>query len=508
MKKLIAILLAAVLVCSALPSAFGVCSFGNTTEQYGSSKSPFHVGDDVTGYRQAVIGVLNDYWKPFDAKNDYYSGVREEAMGIYKAELARIYTLTDVDELVQPGIFGMVLNDETAAVCDNLEMLSQLDLTKMRNAAGYEVMRTKLLADIKENIEEEFSRADYNDYYWDMLQCDYAQAVEEINAAVTYLELIQAQYNWQNVFFETDFEAEELVEYEDYEDVFYYPQELLADVADALEEKLVALLEKYEKEGYRVETDAIDAVLEQYEDAAAQAPYVEKILKAYHNAEAAITAQLGITPESRKPLTVSLKRKALARLKALYLQYNEADYGESAWYDILDIYDEARSNIQDAKYADEADEVFFAEVAKELAAVKTLAQQLKEDKDAAIAALKKYVGNKKFNQTKIKALYAEGVKKIKAATTSAQVEKLCNQYVAAMNKAILTYKITVTKSGKGAVTKSATVKCGASYTVKIVPTAGYKIKSIVVDGKKVKLTNAYTFKNVTKAHSIKVTFSK
>ena len=508
MKKLIAILLAAVLVCSALPSAFGVCSFGNTTEQYARSKSPFHVGDDFTGYRQSVIEVLNSYWVPFEAKNCYFSDVRDEAMGIYKAELARIYTLTDVDELVQPGIFGMALNDETAAVCESLDLLSDLNLTKIRNEAGYEVLRAKLLADIGESIEENFSRADYNDYYWDKLQCDYEQAVEEINAAGTYLELVNAQYNWETVFEESDFDAEEIVEFALYEDVPYYSNDSLEAVAEVLLDKLYEQLDKYAAEGYDVETEAIEALLEQFETAAAQAPYVEKIAKAYDTAEAAIAAQLGIQPESRKALTVSVRKKALARLNALYLTYNEADYSESAWYDISDIYDEAWGTIQDAVYADEVDDVFFEQVAKDFAAVKTLVQQLKADKDAAIAALKKYVGNKKYNQTKVKALYAEGVKKIKAATTSAQVEKLCKQYVAAMNKAILTYKISVSKSGKGAVSKSATVKCGANYTVKIVPTAGYKISKIVVDGKKVKLTNAYTFKNVTKAHSIKVTFSK
>ena len=192
----------------------------------------------------------------------------------------------------------------------------------------------------------------------------------------------------------------------------------------------------------------------------------------------------------------------------MYLNLRRANYSEAAWDEIAEIYDDAYWNIGSADFADEIGNKYFEEIAKKFAAVKTLAQQLKADKAAAVTVLRAYVGNKKFNQSKVKAYYLAGVKKILAATTSEQVATICSKFVAALNKTIYTYRIIVRKAGSGAVSKSTIVKCGASYTVKMIPTAGYKIKCIVVDGKKVRLTNAYTFKNVHKAHVIKVFFSK
>ena len=165
-------------------------------------------------------------------------------------------------------------------------------------------------------------------------------------------------------------------------------------------------------------------------------------------------------------------------------------------------------DIYSAEFKNQIGTKFMKEVEKNFKEVPTLASELKEAKKLTSDTLKKYLGNKKYNQTKAKKLVNEGLKKINSAKTPDDVYALCDKYVTALEKTVNVYKISVTKSGKGSVTKSATVKYGKNFTVKIVPAAGFKIKSIVVDGKKVKLTNAYTFKKVTKVHSIKVTFGR
>ena len=145
-------------------------------------------------------------------------------------------------------------------------------------------------------------------------------------------------------------------------------------------------------------------------------------------------------------------------------------------------------------------------MAGQFKAVKTYAAQLKEYKAECVKDLRAFLGEKKYNQVKVKKYVAGGTKLINAAKTFEAVDTVYERYMTALEKTIYTFRITVAKVGKGAVTKTGTVKYGANYTVKMIPNAGYRIKSIVVDGKKVKLTNAYTFKNVTKAHTIKVTF--
>ena len=69
-----------------------------------------------------------------------------------------------------------------------------------------------------------------------------------------------------------------------------------------------------------------------------------------------------------------------------------------------------------------------------------------------------------------------------------------------------TYKITTSKSGKGIVTKSASVRYQANKTIYFKPAKGYKVSKVLVDGKKIKSTSKYTFRNVRKAHKVKVYF--
>jgi hypothetical protein len=71
-----------------------------------------------------------------------------------------------------------------------------------------------------------------------------------------------------------------------------------------------------------------------------------------------------------------------------------------------------------------------------------------------------------------------------------------------------TFKISITKSGKGTVTKSKAVKYGRNFTLKFKASRGYEISRILVDGKKIKIKKSYTFKNVKKAHRVKVYFKK
>lgn len=75
------------------------------------------------------------------------------------------------------------------------------------------------------------------------------------------------------------------------------------------------------------------------------------------------------------------------------------------------------------------------------------------------------------------------------------------------------YKITSSKTtlkggNGGSITASCFVKYGNNKTFNIKPKFGYDVKKVFVDGKSVGRKLSYTFKNVTKKHTIKAVFKK
>ena len=121
----------------------------------------------------------------------------------------------------------------------------------------------------------------------------------------------------------------------------------------------------------------------------------------------------------------------------------------------------------------------------------------------------------------------------KASYTTGVVDMLCNGYKyqcvisnsagsVTTNTATLTvtedvtpptatkHTITATAGANGSISPSGEVKVteGADQTFSIKANDGYKIASLKVDGKTVTTATSYTFKNVTEAHTIEVTFKQ
>ncbi|OPY90384.1 MAG: Fibronectin type III domain protein [Syntrophus sp. PtaU1.Bin208] len=85
-----------------------------------------------------------------------------------------------------------------------------------------------------------------------------------------------------------------------------------------------------------------------------------------------------------------------------------------------------------------------------------------------------------------------------------------NHTIAVTFAALAKYTITATYTSGGTITPSGTVSLssGGSQTYTMTPKTGYKIYSVLVDGVKVGTPTSYAFSNVTRNHTIKVTFRK
>ena len=83
-------------------------------------------------------------------------------------------------------------------------------------------------------------------------------------------------------------------------------------------------------------------------------------------------------------------------------------------------------------------------------------------------------------------------------------------YTIEIPKPIVKHTITATAGANGSISPSGNVEVveGADQTFTITANEGYEIESLKVDGKTVNTAASYTFKNVTAAHTIEVTFKQ
>lgn len=510
MKKIIAIFLALLIAASVLPTAFaGKATVGTVPTQFKRASKVFmHADSDITYIKQALVELLDESMHNFSSPAHYYSGIWTEAQNLYKNEVRRIASLTELEDLVVPGYFGNMANDTTMQIATQLMELSRLDKTQVRSAGDLVTLKSELKKSVAADIKEYCVRANFNDFYWDRIVGYKDDMLADLAAADTFGKYVLAEDTWL-YFFEFEPIDEEYAEWYEYYDADILNKEEMQAFAELLEEYIAQFLYDYKNLGYNVEKAGVVSAVERFEEQCEKAFCAQKMFKIAETTLETIASEIGVSPTfERAPATISVKKKAFKRLENMFMAYYRKDYSEENWYDLDELYTDSVAYIESCEYKDQIADRFFQELKKEMDAVKTLAQELKEYKAECIEEFREYLGDPMYNQSKVKPLVTNGTKAINAAKDEGAVEAIYDKYMTALEKTVYTFKITVTKSGKGAVSKTKTVTYGSNYTVKIVPNAGYKIKSIVVDGKKVKLVNAYTFKNITKAHTIKVTFSK
>jgi len=508
MKKLIAILLVCTIFLSALPVAFAAnANTGMAPQSFKrGSKVILHIDKTLPLIKQSLMDILDEGIAPFTHKNNYFITVWNEAQALYRAEARRIMAATNLSELVTSTPLGLMANDTTFEVYEQLTLLSELDKSEVKKAADLTRLKSELKAELVAEMKEYCIRREFNDFYWDKIITYKDEAFADIAGANTFTKYVKAESRWE-YFFEFEPIDAEFADVFEYLEADVLHKEELSDLAALLEDMLLLNLADYENMGYDIEKTGVLLALENYESACEKAEYANKIVKIFNSTLAEIAAEVGVDLSAKRaPATISVRNRMYNKVTNLFYTYDQSNYTDEGWEEIEDIYIAAVRWIATCEYKDEISDKFYKNVAEELKAVKTYAAQLKEYKAECIEDLRSYLGERAYNQVKVKKYVADGTKLINAAKTFEAVDTVYVRYITALEKTVYTFKITVSKVGKGSVTKTGTVKYGANFTVKIVPNAGYRIKSIVVDGKKVKLTNAYTFKNVTKAHSIKVIF--
>ena len=542
MKKILSILLAIAVTISFMPAASFAATDGNVK----------HQDDELIYMKQQVIEVLDDFYEESVMDDSYYvEDVYQEINNLYDTACQKVRDAKKLEDFLQDGLFGYVLSDELMAMCEMIEYLGTL--TKQQGIYGDDAL-SKCIADLekyKAEVFKTYNLSKYNNWYQDIIEeyrFDIEDAIAELKENPSFagcakvesmIEKIDAEeddddFDWSTMFEDDEYE-EDYIYYLDEEKFVYTKAELAEEIGEmtmclelykdeALKEYAAKNSLKKTSKKYKNMSAALDKIIDGFAAAAKKLPDIESIYNKYVYAMIDLEEKAGLAGED-DPNVVYPSSSDYERLykaiEELYMSYDMTLYSETQQENMEDLFDHYAEEYEFTYTKEEAEtmesraaarEAFVKKVKAEFDKIPVKTVELKNTRTKYYNKLvKKYKtkGKKKYNQKKVKKLLAAAKKKMNACKEPEDIEDIYEDYIYKLNGTIHKYRIKTSKKGKGTISKTKKVKYGKSCRVKFTPKAGYKIKKIYVDGKKLKkLRNSYTFKKVKKAHKIKVVFSK
>ena len=507
------------------------------------------VGSETEYYKQLVLETLDDMYLSSNS-GKYTKEIKNIINDYYDSLSNEINNVQDSSEIVATVVnfFGMdipIFTDKYNQKLYTFDTLVHFDIDRVNSKTNFDEFKDDMINAVSYGFDCYSGKMTlYNDYYYSSIMGVKANSKSILEESTDWLSIAEAlgivranvsEFEPLASFSEnldTDIYCENDYDDED-EDGFDYVDEEESDLIEKLGVKTAPSIyigqDLYTKDEIKTIKEGFNIYLDNYVNRqlkVANYPVDDSINNLYNDSVKAINSSVNVdeivsiyerTIEKLEKTTGveykdynSAKYKRLAKeLDALRDKYTDSKvYSENSIYNNEYYIDFATSLIDyDNIFKDvEVPSDIVDRLIEILDETPTYKEELKQLKADYIAELKTFKNNKKYNQSKVVAIVNEGIKKINAAKTIEDVWDLYDEYYDKAEATIYKFKITTSKVGKGTISKSATIKYGNSYTVKIKPTVGYKISAIYVDGKKVKLTEKYTFKNITKKHTIKVVF--
>ena len=472
------------------------------------------------------------------------------------SSINRIYKIVDdakrvSDILIIDYIFAEmndVLSDELIKVQCMGKMIkhyvrSSADIKKM---ASIEIKRIK-------TMKKEADKKYFNDYYWGILQNFFRDNIRKLRKVSTAGEYAQARMDVEGVSesisevieygqYEEDGETEEEPENNDesqliannddvnggdviisqdmemgivlYEEIEQY----VFTKAQVQKERDLQkiLLEAYidytlKQSGYKGNIKALKKDVKKFTDnKLKKIESVDEIHKAGKNKLADLVRKTGVTCEE---MTSAEYAKAAEEYNTITSDYSKFNYSAVNWDKVETAFADAKFGIEVSEYAFEAHKII--EILKnELGKIPEVKGQFNTEKKKIKKDFNACAKNKKkYNRKKIGKVVKKAINRINKVPKydMTELHKVRNAYKKKISKCVNKFKISVSSNGRGMVIsdKDGKVKYGKDCKVKFSPDAGYRIKKIFIDGKRLKhLVKSYTFKKVKKNHKVKVAFGK
>ncbi len=564
MKKILSILLAVAVTISFMPATSfaaaktskgfppGIRVEAKSTNVFGRVN---HQDSDLESIRQQVMDMIDETYAESVFDEKYYAApVFAEITQVYDQLAEKVGNAKKLDDLVQEGMFGYMLTDELA---EEIEMIAYLGgLTKQNGIKGANAL-DKCISDLeqyKKTVFAQYKLSKYNNWYQDIISEFKSDINAEMNklkkdpsfagcakvkAMIAVYDTDDEEYgddDWIMIIGDDD-EGDDNEFYLDEDKLVYTNEELTSNI-EMMQSSLMSYVEevlaKYAEENSLKETstkytqmsEKLTKYAEGFTKRAKKYPDIESIFAEYQASTWKLYEIAGLDDEGDNSM-VEPSGSDLVRLmrgiEEIYMSYDLTKYSETQrgkmdelYYNYLYDYaysfryTKAEAKTMETRAAARAKYLKKVKAKFDKFPVKTV--ELKNKRTNLYNKLvKKYRtdGKKKYDQKKVSAQLKKAKAAMNKATEPEQVVEIYHEYVTKLNGTIKKFTVKTSKKGKGTITKTTKVKYGKNFTVKFTPKAGYKIKKITVDGKKLKkLKNKYTFKKVKKAHRIKVVFGK
>ena len=546
MRKKINLLLVVLLLVTVIP--FNVFAKESNTFMSKSYK-PFMVDNDLDYVKQQMNDDIDEIYE-IALDKTYIDEVKSYLEFAYNDVMDTINNANSLDDIADVDAFNygiIAYNDDVYYKKLFLVMLTNFSYPAVRENTDFDTIKEKAIKNV-DNVFNEIDYYEYNDYYTSKF--DYLKEIvyENYDDVSDYDVLAYANANVVKILYENldDIDLEfnySNVDY-NYKSSKFYSKKLkakssnskytLKEMDDELSDRLGVITYGYmnidlskivytEDELWTLRDDYInllgtfmesipdngyygDGFYEMLQDDFYEAKTASEIVNIFENYKDEFQEGTGVKFKKMSDARKQRVHNQVYKLSLKYLdssKYSALNYGrlEYIFMAVQDFYN-------NAVYDFEVPDYLIENLESLLEDVPTLKQELNSAKSKYTGYLKQFLNNKKYNQTKVRPIVNEGVKKINSATSVSAVKNIYTTYYNKAKKTINTYKITTSKEGRGSITKSKTVNYGTNLTIKITPSKGYKLKYLYVDGKKVKVTTKYTFKNIKSNHKIKAVFVK
>lgn len=505
------------------------------------------VGSELEYYKQEFLEIVDSYYYDFDP-NATYEGFMKECYESYLDITNYINNATTIDNLIPEE------TDLWGSVSDSFyeKLMIMLEFSKLSN--GYDENKTYIenFKSFKINSQKQqkmifdcLEEDSFNEYYKSMITGAKITTYQDIKNAENYKQLASAKANLIsfianniNEGFDLDYSgitedycSSEFYQYYVGDNYIYYDTNIF-DELDIFPITKYNFSEKviYNKEEANVIKKTYNRYLYVYvkRQLTKEGLYNEEVENIYNSTINRINKSISveeavycclqainqieeITGSTYKDISDRKRNEISTKIGELDEKYTKEEnlYSEDNYMIITDtifVIEEFVNfyNIKDAELPTD----LIGNLNTYLDKIPTKEEELKMAKERYIKYLNNFRNNVKYNQAKVVPIINEGIKLINNATT---IEKARSIYITYYNKAKATIKkfnIKTSKVGNGYITSSKIAKYGTSVSISIKPKTGYKIGKIYVDGKRVKITTKYTFKNITKNHTIKAVFVK
>lgn len=505
------------------------------------------VGSELEYYKQEFLEIVDSYYYDFDP-NATYEGFMKECYESYLDITNYINNATTIENLIpeETDLLGSVSDSfyEKLMIMLEFSKLSNVydeNKTYIENFKSFKINSQKQQKMIFDCLEED----SFNEYYQSMITGAKTTTYQDIKNAENYKQLASAKANLIsfianniNEGFDLDYSgitegycSSEFYQYYVGDNYIYYNTDVF-NVLDVFPITKYNFSEKviYNKEEANVIKKTYNRYLYVYvkRQLTKEGLYNEEVENIYNSTINKINKSISveeavyyclqainqieeITGSTYKDISDRKRNEISTKIGELDEKYTKEEnlYSEDNYMIITDtifVIEEFVNfyNIKDAELPSD----LIGNLNTYLDKIPTKEEELKMAKERYIKYLNNFRNNVKYNQAKVVPIINEGIKLINNATT---IEKARSIYITYYNKAKATIKkfnIKTSKVGNGYITSSKIAKYGTSVSISIKPKTGYKIGKIYVDGKRVKITTKYTFKNITKNHTIKAVFVK